>query len=148
MVSAAGIIGLPLKKMASFSVEDFVGNGVLKDLLPTLLDEGWDDVPTLKVMNSEDMDAINMTQQQKEAMEIRTYLHDRSLMQYADRLESSGKCLPELLSLSVEDLTSQFRMKRGHIARFIDRNSSCVDPLTKRFDTPSPSFKIKQLSKH
>lgn len=65
MVSAAGIIGLPLKKMASFSVEDFVGNGVLKDLLPTLLDEGWDDVPTLKVMNSEDMDAINMTQQQK-----------------------------------------------------------------------------------
>lgn len=51
--------------MASFSVEDFVGNGVLKDLLPTLLEEGWDDVPTLKVMNSEDMDAINMTQQQK-----------------------------------------------------------------------------------
>lgn len=51
--------------MGSFSVEDFVGNGVLKDLLPTLLDEGWDDVPTLKVMNSEDMDAINMTRQQK-----------------------------------------------------------------------------------
>lgn len=51
--------------MASFSVEDFVGNGILKDLLPTLLEEGWDDVPTLKVMNSEDMDAINMTQQQK-----------------------------------------------------------------------------------
>lgn len=51
--------------MGSFSVEDFVGNGVLKDLLPTLLDEGWDDVPTLKVMNSEDMDAISMTRQQK-----------------------------------------------------------------------------------
>jgi hypothetical protein len=51
--------------MASFSVEDFVGNGVLKDLLPTLLKEGWDDVPTLKIMNKEDTDAMNMTQQQK-----------------------------------------------------------------------------------
>ncbi|KAG6574023.1 Redox-regulatory protein-like protein, partial [Cucurbita argyrosperma subsp. argyrosperma] len=130
--------------MASFSVEDFVGNGVLKDLLPTLLEEGWDDVPTLKVMNSEDMDAIKMTQQQKEAVEIRTYLHDRSLMQYGDRLESSGKCLPELLSLSVEDLTAQFHMKRGHIARFKDRNSSCADPLIKKSDAPSPSTSIKR----
>lgn len=51
--------------MASFSMEDFVGNGVLKQLLPKLLEEGWDDVPTLKIMNSEDMDAISMTQQQK-----------------------------------------------------------------------------------
>ncbi|KAJ6899509.1 hypothetical protein NC652_025844 [Populus alba x Populus x berolinensis] len=31
---------LLLRKMASFSVEDFVGNGVFKDLLPTLLEEG------------------------------------------------------------------------------------------------------------
>lgn len=51
--------------MASFSVEDFVGNGCLKELLPKLLEEGWDDVPTLKIMNSEDMKAVNMTQQQK-----------------------------------------------------------------------------------
>lgn len=51
--------------MASFSVEDFIGNGCLKELLPKLLEEGWDDVPTLKIMNSEDMKAINMTQQQK-----------------------------------------------------------------------------------
>lgn len=51
--------------MASFSIEDFVGNGSLKDLLPRLLDEGWDDVPTLKVMNSDDMDDIGLTQQQK-----------------------------------------------------------------------------------
>lgn len=51
--------------MASFSVEDFIGNGILKGLLPKLLEEGWDDVPTLKVMNSEDMDAIHMIQQQK-----------------------------------------------------------------------------------
>lgn len=51
--------------MASFSMEDFIGNGALKGLLPKLVEEGWDDVPTLKIMNSEDMDAINMTQQQK-----------------------------------------------------------------------------------
>ena len=51
--------------MASFSIEDFVGDGVLKELLPKLLEEGWDDVPTLKIMNSEDMDAINLTQHQK-----------------------------------------------------------------------------------
>ena len=51
--------------MASFSVEDFIGNGELKELLPKMLEEGWDDVPTLKIMNSEDMDSINMTQQQK-----------------------------------------------------------------------------------
>lgn len=51
--------------MASFSIEEFVGNGVLKELIPKLLEEGWDDVPTLKIMNLEDMDAINMTQEQK-----------------------------------------------------------------------------------
>lgn len=51
--------------MASFSIEEFVGNGILKELLPKLLEEGWDDVPTLKIMNVEDMDAINMTREQK-----------------------------------------------------------------------------------
>lgn len=65
-------------------------------------------------------------------------------MQYGDRLESSRKCLPELLSLSVEDLISQFHMKRGHIARFKDRNSSCEDPATKKSDAPSPSTSIKR----
>ncbi|PKI64436.1 hypothetical protein CRG98_015161 [Punica granatum] len=51
--------------MASFSLDDFVGNGTLKGLLPKLLEEGWDDVPTLKLMNPEDMGALNMNQQQK-----------------------------------------------------------------------------------
>ncbi|KAL1551178.1 hypothetical protein AAHA92_19053 [Salvia divinorum] len=85
--------------MSSCSIEDFVGNGCLKELLPRLLDEGWDDVPTLKVMNSEDMDDIGLTRQQKDAIEIRSYLHDRTLMQYGDQLEASGKGLPELLGL-------------------------------------------------
>ncbi|GMI75295.1 hypothetical protein HRI_001198800 [Hibiscus trionum] len=120
--------------MASFSIEDFVGDGVLKELLPKLLEEGWDDVPTLKIMNSEDMDAINMTQYQKDALEIRTYLHDRSLMQYGDKLETSRKCLAELLNLSSKELSSQFGMKRGHIARFTDRINACTDPLPKSYD--------------
>ncbi|KAH9772191.1 hypothetical protein KPL71_012948 [Citrus sinensis] len=117
--------------MASYAMEDFVGNGVLKGQLPKLLEEGWDDVPTLKIMNAEDMDAINMTQQQKDALEIRSYLHDRALMQYADIFEASGKSLPELLNLSTGDLSSQFGMKRGHMARFKDRTSACSDPMPK-----------------
>jgi len=51
--------------MSSFSIEEFIGNGVLKELLPKLLDEGWDDVPTMKVMDSDDMNSIKMTQRQK-----------------------------------------------------------------------------------
>ncbi|KAL2542815.1 Uncharacterized protein Adt_03793 [Abeliophyllum distichum] len=124
--------------MASFLIEDFVGNGSLKELLPKLLEEGWDDVPTLKVMNSEDMDDLGMTRPQKDGLEIRSYLHDRGLMQYGDKLESSGKCLPELLSISTVDLYSQFGMKRGHIARFMDRTSACgIDPLPASYSLPA-----------
>ncbi|KAI7742759.1 hypothetical protein M8C21_021132 [Ambrosia artemisiifolia] len=120
--------------MASFSMEDFVGTGCLQKLLPKLLDDGWDDVPTLKIMNSEDMIALNMTQTQKDALEIRSYLHDRALMQYADKLEASGNCLAELLNLSTSDLSAQFAMKRGHIARFMDRTSHCEpDPMPQSF---------------
>ncbi|CAA3011720.1 Hypothetical predicted protein [Olea europaea subsp. europaea] len=124
--------------MASFSIEDFIGNGSLKKILPKLLEEGWDDVPTLKVMNSEDMDDLGMTRQQRDALEIRSYLHDRGLVQYGDKLESSGKCLPELLSLSTVDLSSQFGMKRGHIARFMDRTSACgIGPLPASYSLPA-----------
>ncbi|KAJ0763841.1 putative peroxiredoxin-like 2A/B/C, Thioredoxin-like superfamily [Helianthus annuus] len=124
--------------MASFSMEDFVGTGCLQKLLPKLLDDGWDDVPTLKIMNSEDMIALNMTQAQQDALEIRSYLHDRSLMQYADKLEASGNCLAELLNLATSDLSAQFAMKRGHIARFMDRTSQCeADPIPQSFSLPA-----------
>lgn len=66
-------------------------------------------------------------------MEIRSYLHDRALIQYGDKLEASGKCLPELLSLSIGDISSQFGMKRGHIARFMDRTGACADPSIKSY---------------
>ncbi|KAJ1412071.1 Thioredoxin-like superfamily [Sesbania bispinosa] len=100
--------------MASFSVEEFIGNGILKGLLQKLLEEGWDDVPTLKVMNSEDMDSLHMTQKQK-----------------VDKMEDSGKSLLELLKLSSMDLVTQFEMKRGHIARFINK-TRCDDSFKLR----------------
>ena len=57
-------------------------------------------------------------------------------MQYGDKLESDGRSLPELLGLSIEDLSSQVGMKRGHIARFMDRTAACADQLPKPYDLP------------
>ncbi|CAL5334290.1 unnamed protein product [Camellia sinensis] len=137
------------KRMASFSMENFVGNGSLKELLPKLIEEGWDDVPMFKIMNSQDMDGVNMTQQQKanflkfspkfdDSLEIRSNLHDHALMQYEDKLEASGKCLPELLGLSTGDLSTQFGIKRGHITRFTDRTIACAAaPLPPSYALPS-----------
>ncbi|OVA16884.1 hypothetical protein BVC80_9049g9 [Macleaya cordata] len=123
--------------MASFLIEEFVGNGILKELVPKLVEEGWDDIPTLKLMNSEDMVAINMNQQQKDALEIRSYLHDRALLQYGDKLEASGKSLPEILNMNPSILSSDFGMKRGHIARFTDRTSSCAIPIPPTYVLPA-----------
>ncbi|CAL5413448.1 unnamed protein product [Camellia sinensis] len=122
--------------MSYFPVEDFVGNGALKGILPRLLEEGWDNVRNLKLMKSEDMDAINMTQQQKDALEMRSYLHDRALMQYGDKLEDSRKSLAKLLELSNDDLSAQFGMKRGHIASFLKKKISCY-PLQAPHSLPS-----------
>jgi hypothetical protein len=123
--------------MSSYLLEDFVGNGVLKDQIDMLLADGWDDVPTLKMMTPEDMDLLQLTQFQRDALEIRTYLHDRSLMQYADALEKSGKTLHELLETSPETLMSDYHMKRGHVARFIDRASACSIQLPRNLNLPA-----------
>lgn len=61
----------------------------------------------------------------QDALELRTYLHDRHLMAYADVLEASGKNLSELLSTSPTELTTEYKMRRGHVARFLDRGSAC-----------------------
>lgn len=75
-------------------------------------------------------------------------------MQYADKLEASGKCLPELLNLSTGDLYSQFGMKRGHLARFMDRTNECtMDPsptslaLPARHKTTTPSRNTSSIYK-
>lgn len=52
-------------------------------------------------------------------------------MQYADKIEAYGKSLPELLNLSTMDLSAQFDMKRGHIARFVNR-TRCDDSFKLR----------------
>ncbi|CAL5413469.1 unnamed protein product [Camellia sinensis] len=119
-------------KSLCVSMEGFVGNGALKRVIPKLIEDGWDDVSTLKLMKLEDMDAINMTQQEKHALEMRSYLHDRALIQYGYKLEFAGKSLQELLGLSTDEISSQFGMKRGHVARFMERrtsNSSAPNPL-------------------
>ncbi|XP_024541399.1 uncharacterized protein LOC9656287 isoform X2 [Selaginella moellendorffii] len=110
---------------SSYALADFVGNGTLKEIIDSLVADGWDDVPTIKMMSSEDMEALNLTQQQRDALEIRSYLHDRALMEYADKLEASGKTLAELIGESPTALASQFGMKRGHVARFVDRSVAC-----------------------
>ncbi|GMP72336.1 hypothetical protein CsSME_00030418 [Camellia sinensis var. sinensis] len=101
------------------------------------------------LMKSEDMDAINMTQQEKDVLEIRSYLHDRALIQYGDKLKSFGKSLQELLELSTDEISSQLGMKKGHIARFIEKgtsNSSAPDPLQQPPQALTSSRKTSKTS--
>lgn len=51
--------------MASFSVDEFVGNGALFELQDQLVARGWDDVPTLKLLSAADLDDLQLTQRQK-----------------------------------------------------------------------------------
>ncbi|XP_024375270.1 uncharacterized protein [Physcomitrium patens] len=115
--------------MSSFALEDFVGDGVLRDQIESLMADGWDDVPTLKVMSKEDMNTLQLSQLQRDALELRTYLHDRLLMEYADTLEASGKNLQELLIAKPSELTKEYKMKRGHVARFLDKKSNSTIQL-------------------
>lgn len=133
--------------MASFAMEEFLGDGALKGLVPELVAGGWDDVPTVKMMNSEDMDLLKFTQEQKDALEIRSYLHGRSLMIYADRLEDSGKTLAALLDTSPLVLSSQFGMKRGHVARFIDRASAYTITMPPSYVIPAREKSMVRVSK-
>ncbi|KAG0621536.1 hypothetical protein M758_3G027500 [Ceratodon purpureus] len=122
---------------ASFALEEFVGNGALLERLDNLIEDGWADVPTLKVMSKEDMELLGLTQEQRDALEIRTYLHDRLLMKYADSIEASGKTLTELLSTSPTQLTNEFKMRRGHVARFLDQGSACAVKVPENLVLPA-----------
>lgn len=73
----------------------------------------------------------------QDALEIRTYLHDHLLMEYADTLEASGKTLSELLSTNPAELTREYKMKRGHVARFLDRGSACAIQLPRDLVLPA-----------
>jgi hypothetical protein len=73
----------------------------------------------------------------QDALELRIYLHDRSLMQYADKLEASGRSLSELLNTQPSVLTSEYGMKRGHVARFVDRASGCGIEMPSTLSLPA-----------
>lgn len=81
-------------------------------------------------------------------MEIRSYLHDRSLMIYADRLEASGKSLSELLDTSTLVLSSQFGMKRGHVARFVNRTSACRISMPPSYNVVAREKRMTSTSKN
>lgn len=51
--------------MASYSLEEFLGEGLLKDLGAKFADDGWDDVPTIKVIGADDMEALELTDAQR-----------------------------------------------------------------------------------
>ncbi|XP_024372646.1 uncharacterized protein [Physcomitrium patens] len=115
--------------MASYSLDEFLGAGVLKDMGSNFAEDGWDDVPTLKIIRADDMDALNLTDIQRDALELRIYLHNRSLMKYAERLEASGIGLIDLISMKPSELATKFRMRRNHVTTFVDTTMSCAIQL-------------------
>ncbi|KAG0615394.1 hypothetical protein M758_5G037900 [Ceratodon purpureus] len=85
----------------------------------------------------------------KDALEIRTYLHDRLLMEYADALEASGKNLQELLTTSPTELHTAYKMRRGHVARFLDRGSVCKPiQMPKHLVLPARKVTAKHRNGH
>ena len=64
--------------MASFALEEFLGEGALTDLMHKLIEAGWDDVPSIKMMNSEDMELIKFNQQQK-VLSLNSFLRLQAL---------------------------------------------------------------------
>lgn len=56
----------------------------------------------------------------QDALELRIYLHNRSLLQYADSMEGSGIGLIDLMSMKPADLVSKFGMRKSHVSTFID----------------------------
>ncbi|KAG0629588.1 hypothetical protein M758_1G115100 [Ceratodon purpureus] len=111
--------------MASYSLDEFLGDGLLKDFGPKFADDGWDDVPTIKVIGLEDMEALGLDDAQRDALELRIYLHNRSLMKYAEKMEASGVGLIDLMSMKPADLASKFGMRKTHVTTFVDTSMSC-----------------------
>lgn len=66
-------------------------------------------------------------------------------MEYADSLEGSGKNLVELLNTSPSVLTGEYGMKRGHVARFLDRASACGVQMPKSLVLPARKRTLAHL---
>ncbi|KAG0618966.1 hypothetical protein M758_4G105200 [Ceratodon purpureus] len=130
--------------MASYVLDEFLGGGLLKDMGPKFAEDGWDDVPTLKVIGAEDMEALDLTDAQRDALELRIYLHNRSLMKYADRMEASKIGLIDLMSMKPSELASKFKMRKTHVATFVDTSLACGIQLP--FDLPRMSSARRRSS--
>jgi hypothetical protein len=61
----------------------------------------------------------------QDALELRIYLHNRSLMKYAEKMEASGIDLIDLMSMKPAELVSKFGMKKTQAATFVDTTLSC-----------------------
>ncbi|KAK1292320.1 hypothetical protein QJS10_CPB17g00389 [Acorus calamus] len=131
-----------IKDVESISVEDAVGLLRFPITLGNHPEDGLPVMIKLSAFRYSVRHRSTMTPVPKDALELRSYLHNRSLMQYADRLEASGKPLAELLNYSTIALSSQFGMRRGHITRFTDRAVACGIALP-----PSSSFPARTQSR-
>lgn len=61
----------------------------------------------------------------QDALELRIYLHNRSLMKYADKMEASGIGLIDLMSMKASDLAAKFNMRKTEAATFVDTSMAC-----------------------
>jgi hypothetical protein len=61
--------------MASYVLDEFLGAGALKVMGQKFAEDGWDDVPTLKVIDAEDMEALELTDAQRVSGATARVLH-------------------------------------------------------------------------
>ncbi|XP_024535071.1 uncharacterized protein LOC9657391 [Selaginella moellendorffii] len=105
------------------TLEEYLGNGVLAGSSKVFTTNGYDDVHSLKSMTKNDMKSLGLTKQQQNALELRAFLDDRGLFQYADALEATGKTLADLRRGSSSVLSTRYGMKKGHAARFMEQEN-------------------------
>lgn len=55
--------------MASYALDEFLGAGILKDMGVKFAEDGWDDVPTLKVIGAQDMETLALTDAERVSVE-------------------------------------------------------------------------------
>lgn len=79
--------------MASYSLLEFLGAGSLKDMGGKLAEDGWDDVPTLKVIRAEDMEALALTNAQRVSVSCTDFMFWFHLLNVHNHL-ASACCRP------------------------------------------------------
>ncbi|EFJ13269.1 hypothetical protein SELMODRAFT_424623 [Selaginella moellendorffii] len=109
------------------TLEEYLGNGVLAGSSKIFTTNGYDDVHLLTSMTKNDMKSLGLTKQQQNALELRAFLDDHGLFEYADALEATGKTLA-LRRGSSSVLSTRYGMKKGHASRFMEQENPLGDP--------------------